>query len=430
MSVSSLSLPRQSIILQLVVLCAFILLNGDGVVEAFQTLATRRGCSFGTLETKDSVFRIPVEVKSGQRIDQPRLSLASNGSDDDDNRLETRLKTTIRFESSSSDSNIELMEAGNKPVIQPLKNYVVHPFTYLKNYFAGDKLRGLNGYNESEADGKSVIERVKLYVKYSFTYLKNYLAGEKQDEVDGFNDIIVSDKTFEEFTASTNTNAGDELDALASACTKSADIDSFGSTPHLKLESSFDVVTTSTDTLNADRWAVSAKDVNLSGKWNIISTSTEDFQKEYDRYLMLLGQPFIVRSVALSIVKMTTEETIQSEEGRSLLVRGTNARGVWERTLTASGADETNSVFTPVRTPILTIDKERVEAEAWWENDGTVHRSWLRGVTKYGGGDFESKRYLEENGKVLTCESTFHPNDMTRDKAMITWRFLREGETL
>jgi hypothetical protein len=161
----------------------------------------------------------------------------------------------------------------------------------------------------------------------------------------------------------------------------------------------------------------SASNVDLSGEWNIIVSDA--FKEEYDKYLTLLGQPLLVRSVALSIVSMTTESTEQNDEGMMLSIRGRNVRGTWERTL-----------MTPEITRIVTADGEDVEAEAWWENSGTVHRSWLRGVSKYGGGDFESKRYLESNGKVLVCESTFHPRDATRENARVTWRFLRQGVAL
>jgi bacterioferritin (cytochrome b1) len=177
-----------------------------------------------------------------------------------------------------------------------------------------------------------------------------------------------------------------------------------------------------------DRWAIAAPGVDLSGEWTLVVN--ENFRKDYDEYLKQLGQPFIVRSVALTIIALTSEVTQQSEEGRNLLIRGTNARGIWKRTLVASGADSDNDEFTPVQVPIVTADDERVEAEAWWEEKGTVHLSWMRGLNKYGGGDFESRRYLEDGGKVLVCESTFHPREKDRKDASVTWRFLRNGEQL
>ena len=177
-----------------------------------------------------------------------------------------------------------------------------------------------------------------------------------------------------------------------------------------------------------DRWCFSAPSVDLSGEWGIIVS--DSFKEEYDKYLTLLGQPLLVRAVALSIVGLTTEETEQKEKGKELFIRGRNVRGTWERTLIASGAAGGSEDYTPELTPLVTADGEDVEAEAWWENRGTVHCSWLRGVKRYGGGDFESKRYLESDGKVLVCESTFHPTDTEREKARVTWRFLRHGETL
>jgi len=177
-----------------------------------------------------------------------------------------------------------------------------------------------------------------------------------------------------------------------------------------------------------DRWAIASPGVNLSGEWKLIVT--DEFKNHYDEYLKQLGQPFIVRSVALTLIGLTAEHTEQKEEGRTLFIRGTNARGVWERTLVTSGADMLNDKFTELHVPVDTADDERVEAEAWWEDNGTVHRSWMRGLKKYGGGSFESKRYLEDDGKVLVCESTFHPDEQDRKKVGITWRFLREGGAL
>lgn len=90
-----------------------------------------------------------------------------------------------------------------------------------------------------------------------------------------------------------------------------------------------------------------------------------------------------------------------------------------------------NRLYNHTQTSIVTADSERVLAESWWENDGRVHVSWTLGVKKYGGGSFESKRYLENNGDVYVCESTFHPDDTEgREKSHLTWKFLREGATI
>jgi hypothetical protein len=174
----------------------------------------------------------------------------------------------------------------------------------------------------------------------------------------------------------------------------------------------------------SDRWAVSASTVDLSGGWECVVTN--DFKKQFDKYLSMLGQPGLVRSVALSVIAMTTEEIVQSDNGRSLMVRGRNARGIWERTLVASGATETEKDFTPIHAPMKSADNEHVHSESWWENDGSKHRSWIRGVNKYGGGAFESVRYIDENDQLI-CESTFHPTDSKKEKAKITWTFKRMG---
>jgi len=48
------------------------------------------------------------------------------------------------------------------------------------------------------------------------------------------------------------------------------------------------------------RWAVSSRDIDLTGKWKL--TVSEEFRKGYENYLRNLGQPLLVRSIALSII--------------------------------------------------------------------------------------------------------------------------------
>ena len=175
-----------------------------------------------------------------------------------------------------------------------------------------------------------------------------------------------------------------------------------------------------------ERWAIAAPGVDLTAKWKIIVDN--DFKEKYDAYLKGLGQPSLVRSVAVSIVEMTTEEIIQGDEGRELCIKGKNLRGLWERTLVASGSDydeHHQDRLGHLKVPIVTADKEKVVAEAWWEDHGKIHFSTLKGVKKYGGGDFESKRYLENDGNVLVCESAFVPNGEGKEKVAITWKFKR-----
>ena len=180
------------------------------------------------------------------------------------------------------------------------------------------------------------------------------------------------------------------------------------------------------------RWAVAAPGVDLTGKWKLIIT--EQFKNDYDDFLTSLGQPIIVRAAANVIIGNTREETKQRDDGRELYIKGTNAKGIWERALTSSGSDcdETmqpgvDGKYPHIQVPIVTADSEKVVAESWWEDDGRMHVSWTYGGTRYGGGDFESKRYLENDGNVYVCESTFHPTDEGREKSYLKWKFLREG---
>ena len=152
--------------------------------------------------------------------------------------------------------------------------------------------------------------------------------------------------------------------------------------------------------------------LDLSGTWKL--QITDQFKQEYDTYLQRLGQPMFVRSIAVSLIGRTTEATRQT--GNKLWIQSTNPRGVWERILVSDGS----------LSDLKTIDKETVQAEAWWE--GSVHHSWLRGVTKYGGGSFESQRFLETDTDTLCCASTFHPNDPKRPPATVTWRFIRTNK--
>lgn len=195
--------------------------------------------------------------------------------------------------------------------------------------------------------------------------------------------------------------------------------------PKKSISEKIEVSSEKQQTPTGQRWAVSSPDVDLTGKWKMVAT--DQFKIDYNAYLKNLGQPSLVRSVAVSIVELTTEEIAQADEGRKVTIKGINLRGVWDRTLIASGSDY-SSHHDPdedehLRVPLVTADKEEVQSEAWWENNGTVHVSWLRGVKKYGGGDFESRRFLE-NGNLI-CESVFHPNAVDKEKAAIRWVFER-----
>ena len=187
---------------------------------------------------------------------------------------------------------------------------------------------------------------------------------------------------------------------------------------------------TDDSTPRGDRWATAAPGVDFSGRWELIVT--DDFKVEYDKYLAGLGQPKIVRSVALSgpVIGQTMEELIQIDQGQSLLISGKNVRGTWVRTLVASGSTKNCPDFEPLISPIKTVDQELAEAEAWWEDEGKSHVSWMRGVKMYGGGSFYSRRYFEEkehedDETVYACEGFFEFNDPNKENNELTWRFRR-----
>jgi len=170
------------------------------------------------------------------------------------------------------------------------------------------------------------------------------------------------------------------------------------------------------------RWAVAGDGVDLSGNWELIVT--DQFRTDYDAYLTALGQPMLVRSVALGIVSLTTELVEQAQRGKLLSISGKNVRGIWDRTLVSSGTEPGVDTYTPLQIPVMSADSERVEAESWWEGNGRYHISWLRGFKKYGGGAFESRRYL--NNDEYVCESTFHPTGASRKPIHLVWRFRRQ----
>ena len=125
----------------------------------------------------------------------------------------------------------------------------------------------------------------------------------------------------------------------------------------------------------------------------------------------------LVHTATLTVIGNTKEETIQTGGRQMLHIRGMNVRGSWERTLEASEQimegeqlkENVHAVEGHELKPMTTADGENVEVASWWESNGAVHHSWVVGGEKYGGGDFENKRYLTDNGNILVCESTFHP---------------------
>jgi hypothetical protein len=50
------------------------------------------------------------------------------------------------------------------------------------------------------------------------------------------------------------------------------------------------------------------------------------------------------------------------------------------------GSTTVHAVEGHVLKPMITADEEEVEVASWWEDGGKVHRSWVVGGKKYGGG--------------------------------------------
>jgi hypothetical protein len=283
--------------------------------------------------------------------------------------------------------------------------------------------------NNNPVKNREIWKHRIFNIKQFFTYrLKTLLKfGVKRTETFNYQNVV--EKIFPEFNGDTTTTNDIDVShtSNSSVNTESNSTYSetigfdppFDSNPYLSPTSNVsllndtDVTRTTTASNRSD---CSPNGTDLSGSWEIIVDNK--FKEQFDKYLTILGQSSLVRYVALAVIGMSTEETIQSDNGKSLFIRGTTAKGVWERTLHASTYDDTVRI-----NPIITAELETVQAEAWW--DGHIHVSWLIGVQKYGGGSFESYRYLTNDNNILVCESTFHPVDPSREKATVTWKFRR-----
>lgn len=194
------------------------------------------------------------------------------------------------------------------------------------------------------------------------------------------------------------------------------------------------------------RWEVAHPDIDLSGTWRPIITP--EFLKKYDEYLTHCGSSYLFRQLCLKFCSTTRETITQQDDGRILEIDGRTPAGNWKRSLISSGASATSPQFQVAYAEFLDPDKERVQVEAWWEKDGSVHHSILRNKPSVGGGEFDTLRYLsscdntssvnndgvtEPNKVILVTESTFHPssehlNNPSSSKfkpAHIRWEYTR-----
>jgi hypothetical protein len=203
--------------------------------------------------------------------------------------------------------------------------------------------------------------------------------------------------------------------------------------------------TATTTTTLSSRQTQSANHVDLSGIWKPIVT--EKFKKEYDAYLTNCSQPYLFRKLLVNGIVFQKEYIRQLNNGQSLEIIATNPAGNWNRTLLTSSFDIPNNVT------IVDPDGDTVYIEAYWINNGTQHKSILRGKPNVEGGYFETVRYLEQPSgssrgsnnhdnnnndmrreeDVLICESKFYPppstwqsNSKEFNYGQVVWRFERD----
>lgn len=159
------------------------------------------------------------------------------------------------------------------------------------------------------------------------------------------------------------------------------------------------------------RWAIAHPDTDLTGTWRPVVTA--EFLEEYNRYLANCGTTFLFRQVCLKFCGTTRESITQIDKGRILRFQGSAPVGGWNRSLVASGSDSQSDEFDVYHAEFLDPDKELVRVEAWWIDEGRVHKSILRDKAGVDGGEFETLRYLTRNESdqlVLVTESTFRPS--------------------
>jgi hypothetical protein len=180
------------------------------------------------------------------------------------------------------------------------------------------------------------------------------------------------------------------------------------------------VLQNSDDATFINRQIKAADNVNLSGTWRPIVSST--FKEEYDEYLKNCSESYMFRKVVVNGIKLQKEIIRQINDGADLEIIATNPVGNWNRTLYASPASN------PINTTVVDPDGDSTLVEAWWEEGGTKHKSLLQGKPRVKGGVFETVRYLESDN-VLVCNSSFIPSisSSTNFKyGNIVWKFQRD----
>jgi len=171
------------------------------------------------------------------------------------------------------------------------------------------------------------------------------------------------------------------------------------------------------------RRVVSASTTDLTGEWTPLVTSA--FKSSLDAFLTASGQSYWIRKAVIGSLHMQREVIQQRNHGRDLQIVSIHPLGQWNRTLRTSafGKDNMRGSTESVYYTILEPDGNEAQVKAWWEGQGTVHKSRLRGSSRViEGGEFEASRYLEDEN-ILVCESTFHPPEHEGLPISLTWRF-------
>ena len=123
----------------------------------------------------------------------------------------------------------------------------------------------------------------------------------------------------------------------------------------------------------------------------------------------------------------------QTHNGRDLSITGVTPFTSWKRTLVASGCDLDHDDYDVTTVSFKDPDGDMVNVEAYWTDNGTKHKSFLRGKSRVFDGYFESTRYISpDNNDVLLCEATFHPpveksNPSKFKQDTVVWKFDRIG---
>eukprot|EP00585_Thalassiosira_rotula_P011245 CAMPEP_0196159584 /NCGR_PEP_ID=MMETSP0910-20130528/46394_1 /TAXON_ID=49265 /ORGANISM="Thalassiosira rotula, Strain GSO102" /LENGTH=339 /DNA_ID=CAMNT_0041424507 /DNA_START=500 /DNA_END=1516 /DNA_ORIENTATION=- len=181
--------------------------------------------------------------------------------------------------------------------------------------------------DESTSSSEVTIEEEKeesLQEEVAITEVENIAAAEEEVEIES-NDAV-DEQTAVVVEQETENEAEHVSEAVSELTTTATD--------DATTTSSDDIAETDTTTDTTPRRATSHTNVDLTGNWTLLVDDA--FTTQYDEYLRKLGQPMLVRTVALTVIGSTKEETVQTDDGASLFIRGMNVRGSWERTLEAS----------------------------------------------------------------------------------------------